>query len=133
MDIPAAVLVDPVVVDPPPIEGAVVVNAMDTALHWIGFKNAVTRNRLRVEGFDAFDDLKLMTEKDIRDLAESHGRRTAAVGRFIFGIRRIHYLIGMVHWVQDFERVGEIASLDEFMDALAFRGALDIAFDRASG
>ena len=38
----------------------------------------------------------------------------------------------MVHWVQDFERVGEIASFDEFMDALAFRGALDIAFDRAS-
>ena len=90
MDTPAAVLVDPVVVDPPSIEGAVVVNAMDTALLWIGFENAVTRNRLRVEGFDAFDDLKSMTEKDIRDLAESYGRRTAADGRFIFGIRRIH-------------------------------------------
>ena len=132
MDINAAVLADPAGVDPP-IDGAVVANAMDTALLWIGFENVATRNRLRVEGFDAFDDLRSMTDKDIRDLSESYGRRTAADGRFIFGIRRIKYLIGMVHWVQDFERVGEIASLDEFMDSpLAFRNALDVAFDRAA-
>ncbi|KAI2496708.1 hypothetical protein MHU86_17804 [Fragilaria crotonensis] len=110
----------------------IAVNAMDTALQWIGFENAATRNRLRIEGFDSFDDLKSMTEKDIRDLAESYGRRTVADGRFIFGIRRIHYLIGMVHWVQDFERVGGTASLDEFNDdPLAFRNALGVAFDRA--
>lgn len=116
----------------PPDLDVIVVNAMDTALQWIGFENAATRDRLRVEGFDSFDDLKPMKEKDIRDLAESYGRRTAADGRFIFGIRRIHYLIGMVHWVQDFERVGEQASLDQFVDdPVAFRNALDIAFNRA--
>ena len=62
MDNLDAVLADPAVVDPP-IDGAVVANAMDTALLWIGFENAATRNRLRVEGFDAFDDLKSEIEE----------------------------------------------------------------------
>ena len=85
----------------------IAVNAMDTALQWIGFENADTCNCLRVEGFDSFDDLNSMTDKDIRDLAESYGCRTLTDGRFILGIRRICYLLGMVHWVQDFEHMGE--------------------------
>ena len=110
----------------------IVFNPMDTALQWIGFDVAVTRDRLRAEGFDSFDDLKSMKEKDIRDLAESYGRRTVGDGRFIFGVRRIRYLIGFVHWVQDFGRIGGTPSLDEFNgDPDAFRTALDVASDRA--
>ena len=107
-------------------------NPMDTALMWIGFDNVATRQRLRDEGFETFDDLKSMKEKDIRDLAESYGRRTVGDGRFIFGLRRIHYLIGMVHWVQDFDRVSGVSSLDAFNgDPIAFKAALDTAFNRA--
>lgn len=116
----------------PPVVADAAANEMNTALQWIGFDVAATRDRLRVEGFDTFDDLKSLTEKDIRDLAESYGRRTVADGRFIFGIRRIQFLMGLIHWVQDFERVGESASLDEFVDdPAAFRAALNVAYDRA--
>lgn len=116
------------VIEVPPPNG----DTMNLALTWIGFDNEATRNRIQVEGFGSFDDLKSMKEKDIRDLAESYGRRTAADGRFIFGIRRIRYLIGMVHWVQDFTRVGESPSLDEFgEDGAAFCAALEIAVNRA--
>ena len=111
--------------DPDPID------PMDTALQWVGFDIDATRERLKNEGFESFDDLKSMKEKDIRDLAESYGRRTVADGRFIFGVRRTKYLIGMVHWVQDFARVSEIPNLDVFADNVAFRLALDEAFDRA--
>lgn len=106
---------------------------MDTVLQWVGFDNVGTRDRLRSEGLSTFDDLKTMKEKDIRDLAESYGRRTAADGRFIFGLRRIRYLIGLVHWVQDFHRVGQEPTLDAFGedDADSFRVALDTAFNRA--
>ena len=128
----------PPVVEPPPFieeiqaDGPGAVNPMDLALQWIGFDNEATRNRLRIEGFDAFSDLQSMREKDIRDLAESYGRRTVADGRFIFGVRRIRYLIGMIHWVQDFVRVSGIPSLDEFEgNAAAFREALDVASSRA--
>ena len=47
-----------------------------------------------------------MKEKDIRDLAESYSRRTVAEGRVIFGLRRTRYMIGLIHWIQDFDRVG---------------------------
>jgi hypothetical protein len=120
----------------PPVvaEGALNPNLMDMdiALQWIGFDAEATRNRIRVEGFETFEDLKSMKEKDIRDLAESYGRRTLGDGRFIFGVRRIRYLIGMIHWVQDFTRVNGIPSLDEFAgNPIAFRTALDVASNRA--
>ena len=67
---------------------------MDIILTWIGFDNPVTRNRIRVEGFRSFDDLRPMKEKYIRDLADSYGRRTIGESRVIFGLRRIRYLIG---------------------------------------
>lgn len=115
--------------EPPAV---VEIDPMDLALQWIGFDSAATRERLRIEGFNAFDDLKALKEKDIRDLAESYGRRTITDGRFIFGLRRIRYLIGLVHWVQDFGRVGQVPTIVPFgEDAAAFRQVLDIAFDRA--
>jgi hypothetical protein len=73
--------------------------AMDTVLECVGFENVATRDRLRAEGIHSFDVLKPMKEKDIRDLAESYGRRTAADGCFIFGLQRVRYLIGLIHWV----------------------------------
>ena len=108
-------------------------DAMDTALRWIGFDNIGTCERLRNEGLSTFGDLKSMKEKDIRNLAESYGRRTAADGRFIFGLRRIRYLLGLIHRVQDFHRVGQEPSLDAFGEDndKNFRAALDIAYDRA--
>ena len=116
------------VIDHPPPDG----NVMDTALTWIGFANQATRNRIQLEGFGSFDDLKSMKEKDIRDLAESYGRCTAADGHFIIRISRIRYLISMVHWVQDFTRIGESPSLDMFGDnGAAFCAALEIAVNRA--
>jgi hypothetical protein len=42
------------------------------------------RERLREEGFETFRDLKSLKEKDIRDLADSYGRRTVADGRFAY-------------------------------------------------
>ena len=93
----------------PPVEEPL--DPMDTALQWVGFENESTRECLRREGFESFDDSKSMKEKDIRDHDESDGRRTVGDGRFIFGVRHIMYLMGMIHWVQDFARVSESASL----------------------
>ena len=107
---------------------------MDIALHMIGFENAQVRERLRAEqGFETFDNLKSMKEKDICNLADLYTRLTIGDGRFMFCVRRIRHLIGIVHWVQDFgRRVSGTPSLAEFGDdAGAFRAALDVAFNRA--
>ena len=108
---------------PPPI--------MDTVLTWIGFDADATRERIRAKGFDTFDDLATLKEKDIRDLAESYRRRTVADGRAIFGLRRIRYLIGLTHWVQDFGRVGQTPTIEGIEDAASLCAALDEAYYRA--
>jgi hypothetical protein len=79
---------------------------IDTILTWIGFDQQATRDSIREEGFGNFTDLMSTKEKDISTLADSYGRRTVADGRVIFGLRRIKHLIGLLHWVQDFRRVG---------------------------
>jgi hypothetical protein len=104
---------------------------MDTILGWIGFDQAATRDRIREEGFEMFADLATMKEKDIRDLAESYSRRTVADGRAIFGLRRIRYMIGLIHWVQDYGRIGEEPTLVGIDNAEQFRAALDDASQRA--
>ena len=140
--IDVAVAAAPVVVAPPiqpelapgvdGVNRADILNPVDLALQWIGFDTPATRNRLRLEGFENFEDLASMKEKDIRDLAESYGRRTVADGRFIFGVRRIRYLLGLIHWVQDFKRISGTPNLGGFAgDPAAFRSALDDASNRA--
>ncbi len=59
-----------------------------------------------------------------------YGCRTIADGRIIFGVRRRRYLIGLVHWVQDFVRIGEVLTLAEFGGAGATsHTALETAFN----
>ena len=81
--------IEDVVQEPPPV--------MDTILTWIGFEQDATRERLLEEGFESFADVLAMKEKDVRDLADSYGRRTVADGRAIFGLRKTLYPIGLIH------------------------------------
>ena len=104
---------------------------MDTILEWIGFEQEATRTRIREEGFDTFADLATMKEKDICDLAESYSRRTVANGRAIFRLRRIRHMIGLIHWVQDYGRIGEEPTLVGIDNAEQLKTALDDAFQRA--
>jgi hypothetical protein len=104
---------------------------MDIILTWIGFEQQAIRERIRTEGFESFDDLLAMKEKDIRDLSESYSRRTVADGRIIFGLRKTRYMIGLIHWVQDFVRIGQSPTIDGIPGAEEFRIALDVAVYRA--
>jgi hypothetical protein len=107
-------------------------NEMEVALNYIGFDTAAIHSQLRSEGLTHFSDLKSMKEKDICDIAESFAKRTVNDGRYLFGIYRTRLLIGLVHWVQDFGRIGENPSIFEFIsDRDNFRAALATASDRA--
>jgi hypothetical protein len=73
-----------------------------------------------------------MKEKDVRDLAESYGRRTIGDCRVIVGLCCIRYLIGLIHWVQDFlGRIGQEPSIEGINREVQFRAALDEAFYHA--
>jgi hypothetical protein len=104
---------------------------MDTVLEWIGFDSQATRDRIWTKGFESLEDLATTKEKDGRDLAESYLRHTVADGRAIFGLRRIRYLIGLIHWVRDFGSVNESPTIERIKDAATFKMKLDEAFYRA--
>jgi hypothetical protein len=76
-----------------PNDAVVAPQMMDTTLLWIGFDQEASE-RIRAEGFNTFDNLSGMKEKDIRDLVvDSYTRRTIADRRTIFGLKRTRYLI----------------------------------------
>ena len=71
-------------------------------LEWIGFGDVQPRNAIIDEGrFDRLTEFYNINETDIRDMAESFSKRSPAANRIIFGMRRIKWLISMMHWAQD--------------------------------
>ena len=99
MDIQEIQVADAAEIQPPLVTG--------TILSLNGFDQEVTCESICAEGFTSFAGLMPMKGKDIRDLAESYGRRTIGDGRLIFGLCRVWYLIGLIHWVQDFGSIGQ--------------------------
>ena len=117
-----------------PIAAGVTLEAdpMAVLLGHIGFTNQQIA-RIRADGFDQLDDMALdiLEEQDIKDLSTSLARLPANGGRVNFGIARTKRLIGMMHWVQDHERVsltpGVITGLTEAQVRQMFSAALERA------
>ena len=67
-------------------------------LEWIGFGDVQHRNTIIDKwGFDRLTDFYDINETDIRDMAESFSKRSPAANRIIFSMRRIKWLISMMH------------------------------------
>jgi uncharacterized membrane protein YgcG len=106
------------VVDPP--------TTVDSILQTIGFADNEERVAIMTAGIAQFDDFRYLNEKDIRDMAEEFGKRTAANGRIVFGLGRIKKLIGAMHWVQDCYRSNDSPDQVPF-DEQALFGALSLS------
>ena len=77
---------------------------VNQCLQWIVFADVNQRNSIIDEGgLNALRDLFGISDVDIRDIAESFSKRSPANTRIIFGMRRIKWLIAMMHWAQDFK------------------------------
>ena len=102
-------------------------------LEWIGFSDVQHRNTIIDEGvFDRLTDSYDINETDIRDMAESFSKRSPATNRIIFGMRRIKWLISMMHWTQDHQRCSEDLDLNDIANADEFKQALLVSAQRAS-
>ena len=99
-------------------------------LHWVGFREEAQHITIMDDAFDSFNDIRVLSTKDISKMADSFGNRTIAHGRMIFGTKRTKRLTAIVHWTQDFYRISEdptIVGLNENV----FKSQLDIALSRA--
>jgi hypothetical protein len=74
------------------------------ALRECGFSR-VEANLLEIQAFPQWNVFLRMTSKDITSIAEDYGKRTIADGRIVFGFFRTKELQGLMHWVQDMQRL----------------------------
>jgi hypothetical protein len=82
-------------------------------LNIVGFEDNETAGIMEA-GLSEFEDFRYLVEKDIRDMADEFGKRTAANGRIFFGIGRTKKLTGAMHWVQDCYRANDIPNHEDF-------------------
>ena len=90
-----------------PVDGNVVVvdgiteaDSVSQILHWIGFTIDAQRVVIKNDEIATFDDIKVLTEKDVTHLATDFASRTAANGRMSIGARRSKSLKSLLHWVR---------------------------------
>jgi hypothetical protein len=83
------------------------------------------------DGFESYDDIMLLTEKDITSLAKGFAKRTNANRKIVFGLRRTNLLKATVRWVQAFRRISCNPSILDIDNAVEFRAALAFAHQRA--
>ena len=101
-------------------------------LGFVGFTPAQVV-RIRADGFDQLEDMGIdvLEEQDITSLADSMSRQPAG-RRISFGIARTKRLIGMMHWVQDHERVSLEAAIVVGTTEEEMRGMWSRALERAN-
>ena len=90
-----------------PVDGNVIVvdgiteaDSVSQILHWIGFTIDAERVAIQNDVITSFDDIKVLTEKDVTQLAIDTASRTAANGRMSIGARRSKSLKSLLHWVR---------------------------------
>lgn len=120
-----------------PVAGNVVatagLNENDTIqqmLYWIGFRIDDQRTGIIDDSLGSYDDIRMLSEKDVNAMATEWAGRTSNNGRIIFGIRRTKLLKALTHWVQDFFRVSAVPHIDD-LDENGFKSQLQRALARA--
>jgi hypothetical protein len=101
---------------------------MDQILKWCGFTKVQDRKDISQDGFQSFDDIMALTEKDITDLGKGFADRDTKI---IFGLQRTNRLKSMIHWIQDFERVSRIPSLVDLDNLVDFKHVVELAYNRS--
>ena len=133
----------PAAANPPapyvPVIGDVVVranlnedDAIQQILHWIGFRIDNQRQNLIDDSLGSFDDIRMLSEKDITSMAEEWSRRSSTGNprKIIFGTKRIKLLKALTHWVQDFFRVSTVPHINDLTEPM-FISQLQRALTRA--
>jgi hypothetical protein len=97
---------------------------IDTILRYSGFFVANNRISIARDGFESFEDIMSLSEKDVSSLAKGFAERTVASGKIVFGLRQTNLLRATVHWAQDFRRISRGPTLDGIRAMPDFKAAI---------
>ena len=105
---------------------------VDQCLQWIGFVNAAHCQAIRDKaGLNSLADFIDVTETNLRDMAESFAKCSPAQC-FIFGMWRIKWLLGLMHWLQDQDRCSRPPTAADVVDDDALKEVLSVSICRAA-
>jgi hypothetical protein len=98
-----------------------------------GTAAAAANDRISIaqDGFESFEDIMSLSEKDVSSLAKGFAERTVASGKIVFGLRQTNLLRATVHWAQDFRRISRGPTLDGIGAMPDFKAAIETAKQRA--
>ena len=65
-------------------------------------------------------------------MASGFSKRNTAQGHISFGMQRVNYTLGIMHWAQDERRCSRTASLTGIADAEEYKALLGTTLDRAT-
>jgi hypothetical protein len=104
---------------------------IDTILRYWGLAAANDKTSIAQDGFELFEDIMSLSEKDMSSLAKGFVEMTVASGKIVFGLRRTNLLRVTVHWAQDFRRISRAPTLDGIGAMPDFKAAIEMAKQRA--
>jgi hypothetical protein len=104
---------------------------IDSMLSYIGFNAQAERTAIAQDGFESFDDLLQLKDKDIDTMSKGFADRTAAGGRITFGLKKTRLLKATLNWAQDFRRISRPVSMVGITNAAEFRVAIQEAQERS--
>ena len=100
-------------------------NPVKQDLAWIGFGTEGNRNIIWDDvGLEAFKDLIGLAESDIRDIASGLSYSNTTQGSITFGMWRVKYTLGVMHWAQDGNRWYRTVSLTGVSNAEEYKALL---------
>jgi hypothetical protein len=104
---------------------------IDTILRYCGFAAANGRISITPDGFESFEDIMSVSEKDVSGLEKGFAERTVTSRKIVFGLRRTNLLRVTVHWAQDFRRISRAPTLDGIGAMPDVKAAIEMAKQRA--
>ena len=96
-------------------------------LLYYSFNSRPNKKYISEDGFELFEDIMLLTEKDIRNISKAFSVRTGENGRIIFGLLWNNLPEATVHWVQDFRRIIKDPTLDDTEENSTCKENIDAA------
>ena len=103
---------------------------MEQALIWIGFDEEAEREQVMGAFGTELEDLLGVSEDDLMEEVKALGNRRSVEDRLHFGLKRAQMWRGVLHWVQDFDRVNASPDLSG-SDQLSFRKDIEMSLGRA--
>ena len=104
---------------------------IDKILEYSGFEESAQLTIIAANGFNSYDDILVIGDSDIVNLAKGLSDRTFATGNINFGLRRINLLKVTIQWDQDLRSIISTPSQIGISNADKFRAEIESARQRS--